>query len=131
MPEIVEPAIPVECRKDIALLWVLCRVDGSGEKFLISIGPRWFGPEKIEYDVSCRSADPFKGVAEHPKTPARNGARMSSRRAFGPCAQDDYMANTVPLPLGFVGTSAGGAGEIPDIAEHLAAAIDARKKLMQ
>lgn len=41
---------------------VLCRVDGSGERFLISVGPRWFGPEKIEYDVSCAGVDPLELV---------------------------------------------------------------------
>ena len=41
---------------------VLCRVDGSGGKYLMSVCARPFAKGKIEYDVSCRSADPFKDV---------------------------------------------------------------------
>ncbi len=52
---------------------VLCRVDGSGGKYLVSV---CFAKGKIEYDVSCRSADPFKDV--------------SQRRPIGPYGKDGF-----------------------------------------
>ena len=72
---------------------VLCRVDGSGGKYLVSVCFRRFAKGKIEYDVSCRSTDPFKDV--------------SQRRPVGPYGKDG-------LPdLGAALAYANGEGESP------------------
>ena len=55
---------------------ILCRVDGSGGKYLVSVCFRPFAKGKIEYDVSCRSADPFKDVPQ--------------RRPVGPYGKDGF-----------------------------------------
>lgn len=43
---------------------VLCKIDGTGRKFFVSVGERRMGPERLDFRVLCRNADPFASTVE-------------------------------------------------------------------